>query len=253
MISERTFASSFHDFWKELLPLLTPSTVHLLYSGHVERLHDEFKQPYFEMSHNENVRDAAVVAEFAYFLAKEASEKNVSIREIYNDVDISGKIQKIAVDLITRYDRKMDSSDLQLNEFELEDGYQISLRYESFFKLFSPDEKISFQLPIPGAGILSSCNADLAIGHSLYEVKTVTRNLSSNDIKQIIIYLALSKNKNTYKWQNVGFFNPKKSTYLEFDIEDLIGTISGGKPAITIFDEIIDFICSSDVQFDSVF
>ena len=40
MITERSFASSFPDFWQELLPLLTPSCVHLLNAGHEEHLHD---------------------------------------------------------------------------------------------------------------------------------------------------------------------------------------------------------------------
>ena len=41
MISERTFATSFPDFWQELLPLLTPACVHLLNAGHEEHLQDE--------------------------------------------------------------------------------------------------------------------------------------------------------------------------------------------------------------------
>ncbi len=253
MISERTFASSFHDFWKELFPLLTPSTVHLLYSGHVERLNDEFKRPYKEISHNKNVRDAAVVAEFAYFLAKEAIENNIPIRDVYNDTEYCEKIQQTAIDLITRYDRKPETSDWHLNPSELEDGYQISIRYSSFVKMFQQSNKISFQLPIPGAGFLSPCSADLAIDDSLFEIKSVSRNLASADIRQLIIYLALSRIKNTYTWQNAGFFNPKKGTYLFFKVEDLIDTISGGKPAITIFDELIDYVCTSNVQIDSVF
>lgn len=252
MITERMLADSFPDFWKELLPLLTPSCVHLLNSGHRMHLLNEYGVALTFVESREQTRDSAIVSEFAYYLAKEAFSLSVSIQDAFNDYDLCNKAQNCAIGLVNMYEGASILPDTILNDSELEEGLELALRYEPFVRLLGT-EKCIFQIPIQGAGVLKACEADMAIGDCLIEIKTVKRSLAGKDIRQLIIYLALSAASHKTIWQNAGFFNPRRASYHKFRTTELIELLSGGKAAVDVFAELIDFICSSDVQLDSTF
>ncbi|MCK4236885.1 MAG: hypothetical protein KAX38_07180 [Candidatus Krumholzibacteria bacterium] len=253
MITERSFAASFHDFWRELLPLLTPSCVHLLNSGHQEHLLDEDGGELGSVEPREETRDFAVVSEFAYYLAREAFGRSLGVRHAFADGDIRGLVQGLAVDVVNRYEGASVLPDPNLNASELEEGLELALRYESFARQLGRAERCAFQIPIQGAGFLPACNADLVLGDYLIEVKTVKRSLAGKDIRQLIVYLALGGAAHLPLWHHAGFFNPRRATYHKFETRELIELLSGGKTVVDVFAELMDFVCSSDVQLDSTF
>jgi len=253
MISERSFVSSFHDFWQELFPLLTPSCVHLLNIGHEEHLHDEGGRKIDPVENNKETRDAAIVSEFAYHLAREAFLKNLSVRDAFDDVSIRHTAQVLAFELVNRYEGKNVLRGANLNAAELDEGLQLAFRYELFVRLQSGAKRCSFQIPIKGCGFLQACAADLMIGDYLVEVKTVRRPLAGKDIRQLVIYLALGSVTPHYSWRYAGFFNPRRSTFYRFRVNELIDLISGGKSVVDVYAELLDFTCSSDVQLDNIF
>lgn len=253
MITERKFAASFQDFWKELLPLLTPSCVHLLNTGYGVQLLDDYGVALAPVESRVQTRDSAIVSEFAYHLAKEAFSISVSAQDANNDKDLCNKAQNYAIELVNMYEGANVISDMYLNAAELEEGLELALRYESFIHHFESSEKCVFQIPIQGAGFLRACEADMAIGDCLIEIKTVKRSLAGKDIRQLIIYLALSAASHKIIWEQAGFFNPRRATYHKFRTTELVELLSGGKTTVDVFAELIDFICSSDVQLDSTF
>ena len=253
MITERMLADSFQDFWKELLPLLTPSCVHLLNSGHGMHLLNEHGDALAPVESREQTRDPAVVSEFAYHLAKEAFSRSLSVQDAFGDNDVCNNAQSCAVGLVNMYEGASVLPDTVLNVAELEEGLELALRYESFVRHFGNAERCIFQIPIQGAGFLKACAADMAIGDCLIEIKTVKRSLAGKDIRQLIIYLALSAASHETIWQHAGFFNPRRATYHKFRTTELIELLAGGKATVDVFAELIDFICSSDVQLDSTF
>jgi hypothetical protein len=253
MITERTFATSFHDFWQELLPLLTPACVHLLNSGHAKHLLDEDGNELGPVEQRKETRDSAVVSEFAYHLAREAFSHSLSVREAFDDSDIRGLVQDLAVEVVNKYEGARVLPDAILNAEELHEGLELAIQYEIFACQLGKAEVCTFQIPIQGAGFLPACNADLSIGDYLVEVKTVKRSLAGKDIRQLIVYLALSSATHKTLWQYAGFFNPRRSTYHRFETRELVEFISGGKAVVDVFAELIDFVCSSDVQLDSTF
>ncbi len=87
MISERTFATSFGSFWAELLPLLTPSFVHMISEVHKEHLSDEFGLTLLPIERRASA-DSAVIAEFAFYLAKSATDKGMTIKAAYDDASL---------------------------------------------------------------------------------------------------------------------------------------------------------------------
>ena len=253
MIDERAFASSFPDFWQRLLPLLTPSCVHLLNAGHEEHLLDARGREMRPIESNREARDAAIVSEFAYHLARGAFLRAVSVHNAFDDDLVRGEAQAVACDLISRYERRIIIPDASLNAAELDEGLQLATRYETFADLQGGPELCAFQVPIMGSGFLNACAADLAIGDYLVEIKTVKRSLAGKDIRQLVIYLALSNAAHSDQWQYAGFFNPRRATFHRFQTRELVDLMSGGRPAVDVYAELLEFTCSSDVELDSTF
>ena len=253
MITERDFSTSFPDFWQELLPLLTPSCVHLLNAGYEEHIIDTKGFPLGELNSNSETRDAAIVSEFAYHLARESFNWKLSVSEAFKDLSIRGAAEAAAFDLITKYEGERTPPATSLNDDELDEGLHLATRYELFLLAQGLPELCSFQFPIKGCGFLRECAADLVLGDYLVEVKTVKRSLAGKDIRQLVVYLALSSGAQVRKWQYAGFFNPRRSTFHKFPVHELIDIMSGGKSVVEVYNELLDFTCTSDVQLDSVF
>lgn len=253
MINERAFASAFHDFWRELLPLLTPSCVHILSTGHEVVLSNEAGEALPPVTVRDKSRDSAVVSEFAYHLAHAAMSHSMTILDTTRNAEIFDTAQTKAIDLVNEYEGKIDFADTTLNTAEIEEGIELAQRYEAFVRHESQSGQVQFSVPIPGAGFMPACNADMAIGDYLVEVKTVKRSLAGKDIRQLIIYLALSAASGGPIWTHAGFLNPRRSTFHKYRTTELIKIMSGGKSVVDVFGSFSDFVCSSDVQLDTAF
>jgi len=253
MITERAFAASFPDFWQELLPLLTPSCVHLLNVGHEEHLKDSNHHELGPVDTSDETREVAIVSEFAYHLARLAFSRGLSVCEAFDDDSAQSTAQEAAFDLINRYEGRTVLPDATLNAAELEEGLQLATRYETFAIAQGGAKNFVFHSPIKGCGFLNACAADIIISDYLVEVKTVKRTLAGKDIRQLVVYLALGSVAHHSTWQYAGFFNPRRSTFHRFRVDELISLMSGGKSLVDVYTELLDFTCSSDVQLDSVF
>jgi hypothetical protein len=95
--------------------------------------------------------------------------------------------------------------------------------------------------------------ADLSIGKTLFEVKTVERNIASKDLRQLLVYLALQSATGEKRWSQGGFFNPRRGLVYEFSIDKIIPLISGGRLASEVFQDMVQFFGTRDIQIDSAF
>lgn len=253
MISERTFASSFPGFWLDLLPLLTPRLVHLINVGFCKKLKDKENSPIGPILKNPKVRDNAVISEFAFFIAQIAIQENNSIEEISQDNKYIELAQKKAISVVEIYEKGNLHLSLPFLSEEQEEGIALALNYSKFFEERCKKQSIEFSPKILGSGFLSECNADISVGSTLFEVKTVDRNLSGKDIRQLVIYLALQNATGNSRWKKAGFFNPRKSIYHEFHVSEIIKQMAGGRPASEVFQELIDFVARREIQLDVAF
>lgn len=253
MISERTFAHSFSGFWAELLPLLNPSLVHMINEGYKERLTNIIGLPLNEVDKKGKSGDSSVIAEFAFFITKMAVEKGISVKQVFKNETIVKSAMKCAIITVERYESSSKPITTSLENNELEEVLELALNYERFFRQRKGKGAIEFYPKIPGAGFILSCQADISIGSSLFEVKTVNRNIAGKDIRQLIVYLALQAATGERRWRKAGFFNPRRALYQEFDIDNVILRMSGGRPSIEVFQELIDFVCVRDIQIDTSF
>ncbi len=234
--------------------MLTPSCVHVLNASHQEQLQGPDGHELLPVESKDETRDAAIVSEFAYHLARKAFEDNQSVTDAFGDASIRNAAQAEAYDLINQYEGRDVLSSSELNAAELDEGLQLALRYESFADKYGGAKSCAFQVPIRGCGFLQACSADLVIGGSyLVEIKTVKRTLAGKDIRQLVIYLALSSASDPSRWHWAGFFNPRLSTFHRFLVKDLVAFMSGGMSLVDVYTELISFTCSSDMQVDTGF
>lgn len=252
-MNERMFAAGYHDFWRELLPMLTPSSVSVLNIGHEEQLLDAYGAPLDAVDSQPDTRDAAIVSEYAFHLVRIALGSNRTVSDAVEDAAICKQAETLAIKIVNSYEGANVLSDNQLNNPEIHEGKELALRYPALIHALGGKGSVSFSLAIPGAGRLESCAADMAIDTTLIEIKTVKRHLASKDLRQLIVYLALNHAAKRYRWIHAGFFNPRRSTFHRWPIPNLVEELSGGRAAVDVFNDLVDYVCASDIQLDSVF
>ncbi len=251
MISERTFSRSFHGFWGELLPLLTPSFVHIFNDVYRDDLALERYEDNEETS-SESV-DSAFISEVAFYLAKLANEQALTVKSACGEVTLLTTATRMASMTVAAYEGNTNSLATNLGHEERGEVETLAISYDIFFTKRSDKGPRIFNPKIRGAGFIASCEADLAMGNTLYEIKTIKRNIASKDIRQILIYLALQSATGERRWTRAGFFNPRKATVHEFEIDSLVLRMSGGRPAGEVFREIVAFATAREVELDTEF
>ncbi len=249
MISERHIASQFHSLWGEALPLLTPSFVRLFNEAFVDELSDYPQSELHSIPIGPNIEKHDLVAEFSFQMAKEASKHGASIEELKETPEMVEAAYNNAVKFLAHYEP--DDMRALLNNDEVDESIVLSGQYEKFFKELKLSN-IEFSPHITGSGFMNKCNADLSVAETLYEVKTVSRNISGNDIRQLFVYLALQATAGEQKWTHAGFFNPRRALHYRFSIDHLVYRISGGKSTSDVFRYIVGFL-HREVELDSVF
>lgn len=250
MISEKNIATEFKGFWNECLPLLTPSFVRVFNEASLDDLTEYPGTEIIRVPIGPTVEKHDLVAEFSFQLAKLAHDKSLWIDEIRLDAALIQLAYDNAVSFLQRY--RTDDGLIVLSELEINESLLIAEQYDFFIEMYR-GQPVEFNPIISGAGFLGVCKADLSIGDTLYEVKTVSRNLAGQDIKQLLIYLALQFSTGERRWTHAGFYNPRKAQCVRFSVDHLIYRTSGGKATSELFSEIIDFLSSRGVELDTAF
>ena len=111
---------------------------------------------------------------------------------------------------------------------------------------------IKFRPKLKGYGIIPDLEADLVIDDTLYEIKTVTRNFKSSDLRQVIVYLALNHASKGNNWKYGGLYNPRKGRSSKFNVNHLVYNLSGGNPPNEAFENLLNGIVR-DIQIDARF
>lgn len=253
MISERSFSRAFNSFWSELLPLLTPQFVSLFNEAYQKDLCDRNRRELVPILVKPGTKRLDIIAEFAFRLAQLANQNSISIQDAWCQTSIIVEAEKLAFQLIQRYDGNQSFISAPLTEMEMADGFLLCSRYDALFAVFPENENIEFCPKFNGSGFLNSCEGDIGIGTALIEVKTTTRRASGSNIKQLISYLALDANTGRRKWSHIGLFNPRRGTFHYAEIDLLILRLSGGKPTSDVLAELIRFVESNETRIDHNF
>ena len=253
MISERQLANGFSGFWQELLPLLTPRFVRLFNQCYVEQLVDSDGRELNAIPVSVANDHPATVAEAAFFMAKLAADSAIPVAEAIGNPAFCKEAASLAIGVVDEFEGATLNSEFKLSEEELEEAIQLAKHYDFLYPHFGEAPDLRFSPSVPGAGFLPACRGDLAISETLLEIKTVNRNFSGADLRQLMIYLALDASSGVRSWSSAGFFNPRRGIVATFTVDTLLFKLSGGRTPTDVFDELVGFASTREALFDSAF
>lgn len=213
MISEKTFANQFSNFWRETLPNLEPVTrsVNLGYS----RISDPVRSR--NVASRRDLISESGRRLFFKIWEKPESERTTLLDESFReaskylgDGDVEGGHDEIYYD---------DNEDLEVNRLA-----------DWLTRYFHRPDSSPKRVRIPqfkGHGFISSCSGDFEDDGSLIEMKYVSRNFRSHDIRQLIIYSALRYFEDETKFMELKLINPFLGIEFVTDVDELIYSASG--------------------------
>ena len=188
MISERHVARGFESVWQSCFPMLTPGFMRTFNAHLVKRIdvgHTCVTDPVSVRSGSPDV-----VAELGVELARRAIEADVPVERIAKDRAALNQAWNRARRVVAKYEGETpDAADLPLLDDDGRDAAVLARNLVAFVDL--ANGPICFAPSVPGANVLAGCEADLAVGDTLVEIKTVSRGFRSIDLRQLLVYLAL--------------------------------------------------------------
>jgi len=250
-MNERDIARGFSAVWSEFFPMLSPTFI--------IAFNDAFVRPILgrggivgPVAPREGVRRPDVLAEFGFRLAAAAYESRISVRAAANNEAVLDAANLAAVNRTREFGAPLLEEEFRLSDFERREGVRLASVYEEFLALWPATDAAIFLPAIHGSGVLSSCFADLAVGRTLFEVKTVVRPFHSCDLRQLLVYLALQAMTDEKRWEYGGLLNPKLGVFCSFSVDWLVMRLSGGRPPKLVFSDFVQAL-SRDFVLDHRF
>jgi hypothetical protein len=237
-MNEREVAKGFSALWAEFFPMLSPNFIIAFNRAYVHPIlgQDGVISP---IQCGMQTHHADVLAEFAFRLAAAAHGVGISVKAAAAADSILKQARDQAASRVQDLREIGAPESLELNDLELEEGIRLASVYEQFLRLWPADEEVAFSPHVLGCGVLNSCQADLSIGGTLYEVKTVSRKFQSRDLRQLLVYFGLQAATGEPRWRYGGLLNPRAGLFCQFSIDWLVTRLSGGRPTRMV---LMDFI-----------
>ena len=240
-------ARGFPAVWSNFFPMLTPAFIIAFNEAYVHRI-PVFDGEMLPISTNTSPNHSDVLAEFSFRLAATAYLRGISVKEASDNLLILREACEEAMRKIRGLREVGQPDSLELTETELAEGVRLAGVHEHFYSLRLPKDEVVFSPGVRGCGVLNSCRADLSIGNTLYEVKTVSRNFQSRDLRQLLVYLALQDATSESRWQFGGLMNPRVGVFCRFSIEWLVARLSGGRAPKLVFLDFLEALSRDTVM-----
>ena len=197
MISEINFSRGYSSFWNEYFPWLSS---YCQSNGSIKQV-----QPEISISDLPAHRSINNTIAFFYFKDRFLGKENLEVSK------------KDAMCSLMRFPRN------NLDSYEFSDLDQLVinnqvLNLEEVYK-----KNLSFSPSFSGCGIISNCNGDIIQKSKLIEIKAGSRYIAPSDIKQLIVYSALSwiSGESEYSIDTLELYNPRMGYLWSESIEDL--------------------------------
>lgn len=233
MTSETKFATGYSSVWREITPLSDGywAVENMLTRRVVEPLQNRAPKEMRGL-----VNELAFIG-FSKLLAHSKMPTSIEVKQI-----LIGEIST-AVNYINRVSPAEDLKVESVGDTCIQESIQLCQRLLSFFP--SGVERIT-RPKFKGCGIINSCEGDIQVGSSLYEVKAGDRSFRVTDIRQLLTYAALAYSSGELNFSKIGLFNPRTGMAWVKSIDDICLAISGAK-ANDILPKIIDHMQAPSV------
>lgn len=249
MISERTAVRAFTSVWRTRLPMLTPAFMSSFNRQFVKPIVGG-SRPLPRVSASSSASDAPdLVAELGIQIARSAVESGIPVEDVAQDQPSLSAAWLRSLQLVSRYEGEQPDPDaVPLNVDDTHEALRLARTLSTFLDQF--DDVADFGPIIPGAGALSKCEADLAVGPELVEIKTVSRPFRSLDLRQLLVYLALDWARGEPTWTWGCLVNPRRAVWADFEVDWLVRRLAG-RAAVDVLADLIDAF-ESDVELETI-
>lgn len=230
MTSETKFATGYSSIWREITPLSDG------YWAVENMLTRRVSEPLKNQAPKEMrgfVNELAFIA-FSKLLDHSKKPDSKAIHQA-----LTAEINT-AINYINRVNPTEKIEAKSVNDDCIREASQICQRLLNFFPTGA--EKI-VRPKFKGCGIINSCEGDIQVGSSLYEVKAGDRGFRVTDIRQLLTYAALAYSSGDLNFSKIGLFNPRTGMAWAKSLDDVCLAISGTK-ANDVFPKIIEHMQS---------
>lgn len=242
MISERDISEKFSSIWKQHFPLLSSNFIRVFNDTQITAINTK------PVIATEEVR-YDIVSEAAFNLSEFAFLNNLTPLKAFAEKKQYKIIEETAISIWKS--GNYSANDLIISDIEKQEIISIADNILEFIKNLGGQD-VLFKPKLKGYSFIPDLYADISIGDSLFEIKTVNRNFKSSDLKQLFIYIALRQVSERENWKFAGLYNPRKGVYCKFNIKSLVYNLSGGKTPNEAFENLLNSL-NREVEIDSRF
>lgn len=221
MLSERQLSRGFRNWWQRWTPGLNPSWLARMLS---ETEHTHLVVHWADPLPSElPAHDADLVAETAFGLFEQAIHSGCKVQ------DLSAETRVLAMQSATHRIMLLRGTGRSLHGHmgasHLHEAIQLASRLQ--VQLMKRGQPIEVQPRLTGLGIVNACHPDAIAGADLIEVK-MSRNLFRlDDIRQVLIYMALIWRGTDRKMETITLTNPRLGVDWQLHIKALANELSG--------------------------
>jgi hypothetical protein len=233
MTSETKFASGYSSVWREITPL----------SDGYWAIENMLTRRVVEPLQNRAPKDMrGLVNELAFIGFSKLANTSSKPSPKQISTTIESEI-RTAVDYINRVSFADNIKHENVDSVCINESGLICKRLLDFF----PSGTTRIIRPqFMGCGIVNSCEGDVQVGESLYEVKAGDRGFRVSDIRQLLIYAALAYSSDNLSFTKIGLFNPRTGMAWTKSIDEVCIAISGTK-ANDVLPRVVEHMQTSSI------
>ncbi|QRK07786.1 hypothetical protein JQX13_48730 [Archangium violaceum] len=232
MITDREFVRSYSSFWNDTIPFC---------EAFVRSLNVSFLEQFSrqQVAQRTIAGRRALVNELAFSLFEHSSLEQAPVMSFFANRKALDKICRKTHRRISELEFANDAfppPDL----VEQVEALDIAKRLENYFAGIPYVDRI-FRPHFAGCGVLDACEGDVFCLDTLYEIKSGDRNFRGPDLRQLLVYAALSMEARRYDVARVGLVNPRHGTHFVMNLDEFCKRLSGS-PASDVLGRIIAFV-----------
>ena len=229
MISERTFADVCGSFWHSIMPRSEQA---------VRMMNASRDQVVATYAKRVSAANRGLINESATRIAHCALKTRRPISKL-TQTDIADSIAS-AYDFIHCKRALAVEQHANLNSREIAECRDLAVRLIEQLEQYKAT--LTMFVPVPGVGIVDSCEADGVSGRTLIEVKAGNRLCRSRDIRQSLTYVALMYVATTRRnIDELCIVNPRVGWRVTIGVDEVL-EMSGGKSFDYFVAEFVNYV-----------
>jgi hypothetical protein len=232
-------ASGFSSFWQSVAPLGDAFVRELN-----TRYASAFAQP---LRGRGSPQLRGFTNEMAFLGFRASRERGIDVWAAWERAEFVDELRMEALQRVEALTRSAGGE--EPGRAEVAEARAVAERLERFFE--RRGGILTFSPHFPGCGVIEPCEGDVLAGDTLFEVKAGERKFRANDLRQLLVYCALSRAANIGRTMagrtadqprihRVGLLNPREGLVFEDALSE-VAALLGCASEAALLDGIVEF------------